>query len=83
MVKHVKNEISKGNFVSMLSLKSSSIVSGQFRNIFINSSEDSFIFLYINLFNIIINFLYLPLKSITELFSLFDSSAIFLKLIEF
>jgi hypothetical protein len=45
LVKHVKNEISKGNFVSILLLKSNSIISGQFKNKFIKSSEFSVIFL--------------------------------------
>ena len=45
LFKHVKKDISKGNFVSILSLKSNSTISGQFKNKFIKSSDDSLIFL--------------------------------------
>ena len=44
-VKQVRKDISKGNFVSILLLKSNSVTSGQFKNKFINSSDDSFRFL--------------------------------------
>jgi len=72
----VRNEISKGNFVSILLLRSNSIISGQFKNIFIKSSDVSLIFLH-NKSIILSIIIYLPLKSITELLlSLTASSAI-------
>jgi len=72
----VRNEISKGNFVSILLLRSNSIISGQFKNIFIKSSDVSLIFLYNKSIRLSI-IIYLPLKSITELLlSLTASSAI-------
>ena len=72
----MRNEISKGNFVSILLLRSNSIISGQFKNIFIKSSDVSLIFLYNKSIRLSI-IIYLPLKSITELLlSLTASSAI-------
>ena len=44
-VKQVKNDISKGNLDSILLLRSNSIISGQFINKFIKSSDVSLIFL--------------------------------------
>lgn len=44
-VKHVKKDISKGNFVNILLLKSKAITSEQFKNNCIKSSDDSVKFL--------------------------------------
>ena len=50
-VRQVKNDISKGSFESILLLRSNSIISGQFKNKFIKSSEFSLIFLDKYVFN--------------------------------